>query len=70
MFTFNMRIVRDKALSVSEDIQKITKDLRNRGLYPQRWDNDNNYFYIGGNISCTCGDKFDKAYCDEVCSDS
>lgn len=68
MKTFRMKIMRDKAKDWREDIQSITEGLRNRGLYPQGYDRDDNYFTISGNYNCDCKHKFDRAYCDNDCS--
>lgn len=67
MKTFKMTIVRDRAKDWQEDIREITDGLRSRGLYPQGWTRDENFFHIGGTVNCDCNDKFDKAYCDEEC---
>ena len=64
MKTFNMHIAYDKARPWQEQITEICDSLRSRGLYPQGFDRDQNNFIIGGMVACTCGDKFDKAYCD------
>lgn len=67
MKTFRMKIVKDKAQDWQDQIQEICSDMRSRGLYPQGWSQDGNYFYIGGNYNCDCSHKFDKAYCDNAC---
>lgn len=57
MKTFKMKIVRDKALDWQDDIKQITNNLRERGLIPQGWARDNNYFYIGGIDGQSDGDS-------------
>ena len=65
MKTFKMSIIYDKARPWQEQITEICDNLRSRGKYPQGFTRDDNFFHIGGMVSCTCKDKYDKAYCDE-----
>ena len=63
--TFKAKYAKDRALDKVEDLKRLRENMNKQHMIPHQLTEDENNWIFAGVYSCTCEDKYDKAYCDE-----